>query len=218
LNLIKDNPQMKLIIFGATGGTGQEIVRQALENGHDVTVLVRAPAKLTIQHDRLKVIVGDIGDAAAVEKAVAGADAVISALGPTRDSAPMMLTHGSANLIAAMKRHNVRRLIWQTGAGVVDEGDAPSTIRNIIIGLMKIISPRVLADSINTFNNIKHSDLDWTIVRVPMLKNGPRQGNYSAGFTPPAPKPLARADAAEFMLKQIDDKTFLRQSPMLGRR
>lgn len=209
---------MKLIIFGATGGTGRAVVRQALAEGHEVTAFVRDPAKLGAyaQHERLRVVQGDVTDAARVEQVVEGADAVISALGPTRASAKDMLRAASTNIIAAMKKHGVRRLIWQTGAGVRDEGDQPSAIRIVMIMLLKLFSPQVLEDSERTFQNIKASDLEWTVVRVPALKDGPKQGGYRAGVAPPSPIPLAREDVAEFVLKQLSDNTDVHRAPMIG--
>ena len=82
---------------------------------------------------------------------------------------------------------------------------------------MKLISPQVLEESVRTFQSVAASDLDWTVVRAPNLKDGPKQGGYHVGFTPPPPTPLAREDVAEFMLKQVSDKTYLRRAPMIGR-
>ena len=208
---------MNLAIFGATGGTGKELVQQALEAGHRVTALVRNPAKLGLQHERLTVVQGDIADASCVERTMAGQDAVLSALGPTRNSPKNAMTIGSANVVAAMKKHNVRRLIWQTGAGVRAAGDAPSTIRTVMVMLMKIISPSVLQDSEQAFRIITASGLDWTVVRVPRLKDGAIEGGIRASSIPPAPTPITRADVAEFMLKQLNDKTWVGKAPMIGK-
>jgi len=207
---------MKLVIFGATGGTGRALVRQALVAGHEVTAFVRDPAKLGIQPERLKVVQGDISDAARVEEAVSGNEAVIGALGPTRTSASDMLRKGAANVIAAMKKHGLRRLIWQTGAGVRDEGDGPSAIRSVMVFLLKLLSPKVLEDSEHTFAAIKASGLDWTVVRVPRLGDGPKVGGYVLGFTPPGPKPISREDVAEFMLRQLVENIYVHRAPMIG--
>jgi putative NADH-flavin reductase len=208
---------MKIIVFGATGGTGKELVKQALDAGHQVTALVRNPANLSLQNDRLEIVPGDIADMACLDQVIAGKDAVISALGPTRTSPPHAMSLGSANIVAAMKQHGVRRIIWQTGAGVIDAGDALSVIRTLMVTLMKLLSPAVLADSQQAFENIKQSGLDWTVVRVPRLKDGSKEGGIHAGFVPPGPTPVTRADVAEFMLRQLSDRTFIGKAPMIGR-
>ena len=207
---------MKLIIFGASGGTGQELVKQAMAAGHDVTVFVRTPSRLMTQHTQLKVVQGDVGDVAQVAVAVQGHDVVISALGARRDSPKDLMATSAATLIAAMQTHGVRRLIWLTGAGVSDVGDGSSFVRTLMVGLMKLLSPQVLADSTRAFQVIKASDLDWTVVRAPRLKDGAKAGGYRAGFTPPGGKALARADAAEFMLQQLSDPTYVRKAPLIG--
>lgn len=207
---------MKLIVFGASGGTGRAVVKQALEKGYIVTAFVRDAAKLGVSHDRLRVVVADVTDPASVEQAMADSEAVISALGPTRTSSKTAIRAGAANIVAAMNMHGVRRLIWQTGAGVRDGGDEPSAIRTVMVSLMKLLSPGVLEDSEGAFETIKASDLNWTIVRVPILKDGPKQGGYHAGFAPPLPKPVSREDVAEFLLKQLSDGAFVRRSPMIG--
>ncbi|MFO7678849.1 MAG: NAD(P)H-binding protein, partial [Chloroflexota bacterium] len=102
---------MKLTIFGATGGTGQELVRLALAEGHDVVAYVRTPAKLTVTHERLRVVQGEMSEAAKISQAVAGADAVLSALGPTSNKPERPLTQGMQHIVASMKEEGVRRLI-----------------------------------------------------------------------------------------------------------
>lgn len=110
---------MKLLIFGASGGTGLELVQQALDQGHTVTAFVRNPRKLPIQHNRLRVVQGDILDAHAVAEAVKGHDAVISALGHKRWIVKTtILSEGAGNIIAAMKKHGVKRFICVTSLGV----------------------------------------------------------------------------------------------------
>ena len=206
---------MKLVIFGATGGTGLELIKQALELGNHVTAFGRNPAKLGLQHEQLTVALGNIANASQVEQAIVGQDAVLSSLGPTPNSPKDAMTIGSANVIAAMLKCNVRRLIWQTGAGVQMDGDAPSAIRTVMVTLMKLISPSVLLDSTQAIHNITTSGLDWTIVRVPRLKDGTKEGGIRATFTPPGPTPITRADIAAFMLGQLTDKTFIGKAPMI---
>ncbi len=107
---------MKIVVFGASGGVGMEVVRQALQSGHIVTAFVRSPGKFTTTHPNLTVFEGDSMDAEAVSKAIAGQEAVISTLGPTRPPVPHMMKISAQNIVAGMKNQGIRRLVQGTGA------------------------------------------------------------------------------------------------------
>jgi putative NADH-flavin reductase len=206
---------MKLTLFGATGGTGRALVEQALGAGHDVTAFARTPSKITIEHPRLTLAQGDIHDSTAVENAVISADAVLSALGAVRGGPNDILTVGTQNIIAAMQKHNVRRLVFLTGAGVKQPQDPPSIGSVVMIPLMKLLSPKVLADAECAVDAIQKSNLDWTIVRAPRLGDNPPKGSYRTGYLRPAFEQVSRADVAAFMLSQLTNSTYLRQTPMI---
>ncbi len=137
---------MKVVIFGASGGTGRELVRQALDAGHDVTAFVRDVTRLGVTHERLRVAQGDVRHAAAVSATTAGQDAVLSALGPSKPDFDAM-TVGARNILAAMNEHGVRRLVTLTGAGVPDSNARPKLFNHVISFLLKRISPGVLEDA-----------------------------------------------------------------------
>jgi uncharacterized protein YbjT (DUF2867 family) len=106
--------------------------------------------------------------------------------------------------------------VWLTGAGVCHPDDARSGSRTLIRLLMKLLAPAALADSEAAFATITGSGIDWTVVRVPMLKDGAAEGGLAAGTRPPRPRPIARADVATFMLRQLSDRAWVRRSPLLG--
>jgi putative NADH-flavin reductase len=116
---------MKVVVFGASGGTGRHIVDQALEAGYEVTAFVRSPEKLGIEYGNLTVFQGDVMDAESVERAIADQDAVLSALGPTRPPVSDMMVNAATNIVAAMDKHGVRRIVSTTGGGVRDPQDQP---------------------------------------------------------------------------------------------
>ena len=207
---------MKLLIFGATGRTGQELVQQALAANHEVTAFVRDPARVSSRDPRLQIVQGNVREAGSLAQSVAGQDAVISALGTSKGSGDDFMTVASTNIVAAMRQAGVRRLIWQSGAGVQDEGDGPSPVRNVMVVLLKLLSPKVYADSIRTFEIIKHSGLDWTVVRVPRLKDGPQPAPVHATFVPPGATPISRADVARFMLEQLNSTQYAGKAPMIS--
>lgn len=208
---------MKLTIFGATGGTGQELVKQALAEGHTVTVYARTPAKLGITHERLKVVQGTMAEPDKISQAVAGAEVVLSALGPTSNTPARPLTQGMQHIIAAMKQHHVKRLIAATGAGVADPNDKPQLIGRLFGLALRLFARHVLADSQGMVAAIRNSDLDWTLARAPRLHDKPGSGQIKVGYAGQGPgTQLARADFARFMLDQLHTDTWLRKAPMLS--
>jgi putative NADH-flavin reductase len=206
---------MKLLVFGATGGTGREIVAQALAQGHAVTALVRDPAKLGISHEQLAVVQGDVLDAASVEHAMPGHDAVLCAIGAgTRGG---LRSEGTRNIVRAMEKAGVRRLVCQTSLGYGDSREAlnasPLYFKYIVV---PFILRKAFADHARQEEHIKRSGLDWIIVRPGNLTDGARTGVYRHGFAATdrtIEVQASRADVADFMLKQLADDTYLRKTP-----
>lgn len=208
---------MKLTIFGASGRTGRPLVEQALAAGHTVTALVRDPSRLPIKGAGLSVVKGDVLRAEDVERAVAGADVVLSALGQVRGSPKDLLTAATRNIVAAMQKHGVRRLISLTGAGVPAPQDEPKLINHLIKFALVTLSGDVLRDAEAHAEIIRRSDLEWVIVRGPMLTEGERTGQYRVGWVGVNTGPrIPRGDVADFMLKQVDSPAYLRQAPMVS--
>lgn len=208
---------MKIVVFGASGGTGAKIVEQALDAGYIVTAFVRTPARLGIQHQNLTVFQGDVMDAAAVVKAVAGQDVVISALGPTRPPVPHMMETAAKNIVAAMQKHGLRRIVSTTGAGVRQPEDQPKFIDHFIGFLLNLLAKEVVIDSAANVKVIQSSDLEWTIVRFPRLMDGAHTGKYRVGYVgKDSSSQLSRADGADFVLKELVEKKWLRKLPVVS--
>jgi putative NADH-flavin reductase len=208
---------MKVVILGATGGTGRELVKQALELGHDVTGFVRDPSKLKAEHKRLSVVQGNMLDPESLERAVAGQDAVVSALGSPGLGKSIDLSEGTANIIRVMDKLGVKRLIFESTVGIDDSRDhAPWIARKFFF---PVVLKNVFTDKEIQEKYIKASDLDWTIVRPAKLTNGPRKGKYRFGDEineRAVSKTISRADTAEFMLKQLTDDSFVRKTPAVS--
>ena len=208
---------MRLTIFGATGRTGQQLVEQALSAGHAVTILVRDPAKVRTVEAGLKILTGNIFNAAQVEQAIAGAEAVISVLGPTRNKPTFEVAAGTGVILSAMKKLGVRRLIISTGAGVADPNDAPGLVDHIIKFLLMKLSRYVYEDMQQVVTKVRASDLDWTIVRVPMLTDEPRSGKVRVGYVGKGVgMRIGRADLADFMLRQLSDHSRVHTAPAIS--
>jgi len=138
---------MKIVVFGASRGVGLHVVEQALEGGHIVTAFVRSPDKFEVKQGNLSVFHGDSVHGATVENAIAGPEAVISALGPTRPPVPRMMETSAKNIVTGMHKHGVRRLISTTGAGVRQPEDSPKFIDLLIGFLLNLMAKDVVMDS-----------------------------------------------------------------------
>jgi putative NADH-flavin reductase len=208
---------MNIVVFGASRGVGLQVVKQALESGHRVTAFVRSPEKFEMIHSNLTVFKGDSMDAAAVEKAIAGHEAVISALGPTRPPVPHMMEESAKNIVAGMKKHGVRRLVSTTGAGVRQPEDQPKFVDHLIGFLLNLLSKDVVLDSAENVKVIQASGLDWTVVRFPRLMDGEHTRKYQVGFVSrESGTQLSRADGADFVLKELTERKWLRKLPLVS--
>ena len=207
---------MKVAIFGGTGKTGQHLVQQALVLGHEVVMLARTPSNFTIQHPKLTILQGDIVDATCVEATIQEVDAVISVLGPRSNKPEFIISKGTEHILNAMKRHHVRRIIISAGAGVRDPHDKPKFIDHFFGFLLNLLSKNAVEDMKQVVDKVRNSDRDWFVIRVPMLTDQPAQGTLKIGYVGDITPRLSRADMAAFMLKQLDDDTYLRKAPAIS--
>ncbi len=200
---------MKITVLGATGGTGQHVVRQALDAGHHVTAVVRDPARLAVGADpRLEVVVADAFDPESIAASVSGRDAVIDTLGPRPKTEATVCSRGAAAVVTAMTANNpAARLIVVTGSGhVKDAGDGPFTrylVKPLIGGTFL---RKQFADFTRTERLVFDSKLRWTVLRPPQLTDGPRKPyrtavdrNVRRGFQ------LSRADLADAIMVALGD-------------
>ena len=209
---------MKLTVLGGTGKIGRLIVEQALAAGHDVTVLVRDPQKLGPIVERVRVVPGLVSDAMAVGDAVAGAGAVISALGPDGNTADQVvgLRDGMRTLIEAMRDIGVRSIVNLSGAAVDAPGDHKPIVDRFASRIVRLVSGRVVAAKQAEFDELLRSDLEWVAVRPPLVTDGPHTGRYRAGLDVLHPGArISRADIADFMLAQAAEPTFPQAAPFV---
>jgi putative NADH-flavin reductase len=201
---------MKLAIFGATGGTGLQIVEQALQMGHEITVLARDPKKLGELQSKLRIITGNVLEQADVEKTLEGAEAVICSLGTTSSNPKDIVSAGTKNIIAGMKNKNIKRLIVVTSLGV---GDSKDQVPFAFKMLMNTVLKNVMADKNVQEDLVKESGLEYTIVRPGGLSNSAKTGTYTVGTDKSIRAgQVSRADVADFILRELVAKKFLRQT------
>jgi len=195
---------VKIAIFGASGRTGVELVKQALENGHSVTAFIRDPARMPIKDNHLAVVTGDVFDPVAVDQAVKGQDTVICALGVGNDlKRTTVRTTGTVNMISSMQKHQVTRLVVVTAMGVGESWDTLSWMNKLFFATL-LKSAR--DDHETQESAVKESGLDWTIIRPSGLQDSPRTGIYDFGENIQAKNStIARADVADLILKTLED-------------
>lgn len=204
---------MKILVIGATGKTGIEVVKQALGQGKEVRAFVRTPKKMTVEDTRLSVVQGDVTDATAVMQAVEGVDGVIVALGASADmQADIVMAEGTANIIEAMKQHGVKRLVIQSSYPMSGYEDGIAFLRQVGMGDEQIsMMQPVLEDKKKQIELTLESGLEFVVVKPMMLTDDAGIGKYRAAENlevKPGDK-ISRADVADFMLKALIDSQFV---------
>lgn len=212
---------MNVTVFGATGAIGQLIVADLLTAGHAVTAYARNAGKVPSSWPQdLRLVVGEIVDAAAIDQAVTSADAVISALGPSMDrkATGLPLVEGTRLIIGAMKRHGVERFIGNGTPSIVDQRDHPNLQQKLIGLLGRTMLPRAYQELLGMSDTIMNSGLDWTIVRFSAPKDGPARGVNRYGFygTDKIGMAVTRADIAAFTAAQLTDDRFHNAAPAIS--
>ncbi|MFF2957566.1 NAD(P)-dependent oxidoreductase [Streptomyces sp. NPDC057963] len=205
---------MRITVFGATGGVGQEIVRQAVAAGHEVTAVVRDPARLPVLLSDVQVhAAAGLDDPEALREAVAGRDAVLSALGSRGRKADGVAERLTRSVLAAMEAEGVRRLLVVSAAPIgprpADDPLVDRMVRKVVGAVLK----EVYADLTRMEAALAGSATDWTSVRPPKLTNGPLTGKYRTeiGGSPRGGRTISRADVAHAMLALTHDPAAVKQ-------
>ena len=208
----------QIALLGATGGTGNEFLKQALAEGHRVKALVRKLDKIKIDHPNLVLIEGDVLKEDDVRTLIQDCDVVASLFGHVKNSPEWLQTTGTKNILAAMKSEKVNKIISLSGGGLpFPEKDQPKFIDKMIRTIMKIAVPKILNDAIAHAELLKKSNINWIIVRGPRLTNQPKVGKYRVGWVGvDASSQIGRADLADFLLKQVESSQFIGQMPFVS--
>ena len=199
---------MKLTVLGATGATGTCLTRQALAAGHEVTAVVRDPSRLPVPgQPRLRTVTADVMDPASITPAIAGADAVISAVGPRGTGPTTVIQDSVHSIIAALDKTGTRRLLQVSGSIVADEGESPYMRYLVKPVARRTFLRHVCADMRAGEDEIRASDLDWTIVRPPALTGKATMGTYRTAIDRNLPHgfTVSRADLAACLLALLAD-------------
>lgn len=204
---------MKLTVFGATGGIGQEIVRQALAAGHRVTAVVRDPARFPVTGGGLEVVRSDLKDPQGLRPAVAGQDAVLSGLGPRSRSDAGIAARLTRSVLAAMEAEGTRRLLVVSAAPLGTPPEREPLLDRAMMSVVGAVLKPVYDDLRVMEAELARSATDWTAVRPPELVNKPLTGEYrtAVGGNPRSARAIGRADVAHAMLAMTHDPATLKQ-------
>ena len=208
--------QIKMTVFGATGGIGGHVVRQALAAGHQVTAVVRDPARFDVTHPALEVAtVPGLTDPEVLRAVLEGSDAAISGVGPRGRKDGPVASSTTRAILRAMQASGVRRFVAVSAVPVGPVPDGESFVnRHILLPFISAFARDVYADLAEMEAEIRHSSTDWTIVRPPKLVNKPLTGKYrtAVGGNVPRGYSISRADVAHLMLAVLDDPATHRQA------
>lgn len=206
---------MRITVFGASGKVGQQVVQLALERGYDVKAFVHS-------HNPFKdlpgvtVFQGNIKDPEAVERALAGSDVVISALGSWGTKSRNVVSSGMTSIIPAMKKQGISRIITVTGAGAFWSKDKPGLLARGSHALVKLAGRKILEDGEKHLAQLEKSGLTWTCVRSPAMTKG-KGHSYKLGFKAPAPwAVIPRLAVAECLLDLSESDEYPRQAPFIA--
>lgn len=207
---------MRITVLGGAGRTGRQILLQAVQAGHDVTALVRDPARLA-DLDGVRRLQGDARDPAALEGALEGAEALLSALGPSSTQGGGLLEWVVPNAVRAMQRHGTRRYLAVSGAGADAPGDRKALPDRIASAVMHVVTRPIVVDKEAEIATLARSDREWVLVRPPRLTEGPLTEHYAVGLDLPlgARATISRADVAHFLLHQLEATPWLGKAPFI---
>ncbi len=208
----------KIALFGATGQTGMEFLKLALDKGYAVKALVRTPSKLTLSHPNLEVGRGDVLNGQDVLRTIKGCTIVVSLFGHVKGSPEWLQTHGTQHIVKAMQQEKIDKIISLSGGGLpYPAQDKPKFADHLIRGIMKVVASKILNDAIAHHKVLEKSGTRWIIVRGPRLTNDKKVGKYRVGWVGVnASTQISRADLADFILTQVEDERFVHQMPFVS--
>ena len=197
-----------IFVFGASGGTGIEVVEQALEAGHHVTAILRYPEKFSIRHEQLRIVQGDVLNPQTFEHLFFGIDIVVSCLGSRNREPTTIYSQGVTNILTEMQKVNVTRIICLSAGAVVVPPNASFFMKFIIKNILQRLFKYSYVDMLKMENILKHSELNWTVIRPPRLLKGDKTGKYRTSTTDylPGMSSLTRADLAHYIIHHLEDE------------
>ena len=202
---------MKIAVIGATGRTGRQLVRKLEADGHRVRALVRRP---TANLGNAEQVAGNALSEHDVRRAISGCDAVISTIGPRRDSPPDFMLQVANNLIPPLEAGGPSRLLFLIGAGVGDPADQPGMVEHMIYVVMRLVFRKSYRHTISAAQAIRASSLDWTLVRAPRITEK-SESSYAFGMLGTAGHNVTTRALAAYLADEVVGGKHLKQAPVI---
>ncbi|RXM41433.1 epimerase [Chryseobacterium sp. CH21] len=204
----------KIAVIGGTGKSGKYLVENLLEKGYQLKLLLRHPENFTLQHPFIEVLQGDARDETSIDKLIEGTDLVMSTLGQPKGE-KSIFSDAAKNIISAMNYHGIRRYIVTTGLSVNTASDHKNEGVKIATDWMYQNYPETTADKQKEYEFLLESNLDWTLVRLPLIHLTEENFPLETNLTDCKGEGISAADLAEFLASQIEDSEYIRKSPFL---
>lgn len=208
---------IKIAVIGGTGKSGKYIVRQLLDQGFPLKVLVRNPEKFQIQNPLIEVVHGDVQDEAIVRYLLKDCEAIVSALGVgIPPSSPTIFSQATRNILQAMEARGVRRYILLTGLNVDVAGDKKSSRTTAATDWMYTNYPESTADRQLEYRLLSESNSDWTLVRLPMIKQSETRSKVDISLIDCPGEQIGATDLAHFIICELTELSYIRLAPFLA--
>ncbi|MDD4645336.1 MAG: NAD(P)H-binding protein [Bacteroidales bacterium] len=205
----------RIAVIGGTGKAGRYLVKQLINQGFSLKVLLRNPDKLDMNDPLVEKVTGDVRNYESVCSLIEGCSAVISTLGQPKGEAPLF-TVAAENIIRAMNALHIQRYIMITGLTLNAPGDRKSFRTRLLSRIMKLSFPAVIADKQGEFARVSQSGLEWTVVRLPLIEQTERSGPVHISLTDCPGKKISTTDLAGFLISQLKDEQYIGQAPFLA--
>jgi putative NADH-flavin reductase len=205
---------MNIVVFGANGRVGSKLVERLLSDGHRVTAFVHGNHNFA-ENSNLKIVTGDIYNPSDIKSAINGCDAVMSALGSWGTKSKNVLSSAMQNIIPLMTENNCKRIVSLTGAGAFDEVDSPTALDRLNHFMLSMTAPKILKDGEKHISMLRKSQLDWTVIRSPIMKSGDEQGYELVNRFPKPWETIRREDVVSAMIACLYKSTHLKSAPFI---
>lgn len=211
------NSIKKIAVIGGTGKSGKYLVKQLLEQGFQLKLLLRNPDSFQIKNSLIEVVKGDVTNYSAVSTLVEGCQAVISTLGlGIPASEPTVFTNATTNIIRAINQQNIHRYIVTTGLNVDTPSDNKSPKTLIATDWMKKTFPISTVNKQSEFDILSNSSIDWTLVRLPLIEQTDKEGEIIVSLEDCPGERISAIDLANFLIEQLSNDEFIRKSPFVA--
>lgn len=209
---------MKIVLLGAAGATGLHVIPEALKRGHEVVAYVRNAEKLPKDRPGLTFYEGSLEDERMLALAFEGAKGVVSTLGVARGTPRSSPARSLPRVIDAMRKHGLRRYVGLSGAALTLPGERKDLAGKVVSSLVKLFSPAVFEDKWVEYQTLARSELEWVLIRAPLLVEGPSTGTYRLDLDRPHGRRVNRGDVADALLRQLESTEYLGRAPYIAGR